>query len=214
MSSVGNNVPVASGSIAAVVGVAEMAVAVCSAGINKVFAYFNPPFAIGMRLFGRGEAVPRVVHHLGASVQVGAESEIVIGDIIDHRSVLLLLRIHRLGSKGIGVVAVEVDVVGVVSCGAAHGVVAAAIGAVGIAEGIDIDAGGVEQLRVLSVAAVTFQQCVDEAEHHYVACHLVAVHSGAIEEFGSVKVVIIRPGDVHTENQTSFDRGADSVDPA
>ena len=137
-----DDVPVAAGGIAAGVGVAEVAVVVGPAGIDKAFAYVNPPFGLRVRIVARGEAVPGIVHHLGSAVEVCTQTEPVLREVVNHG--LILLRDSGFGrEEWIGEVAVEVDAVGILALRPPYGGVAVVIGAVGVGQRIDTDAGAV-----------------------------------------------------------------------
>ena len=74
----------------------------------------------------------------------------------------------------VGIVAVEVGIVGIVATGAIDGVVASVISAVGIGAGRNENVELVEQCEDSRVVAGA--KLIDEAEHEHHACQLVPVH--------------------------------------
>ena len=197
---VADNIPVATVDVACWSDIAETAVVHPPARVDKTFAHRLPPFAVLVQPLVRGETVPGVVHHLRAAVEIGAEEEVMPLDIGYHGLVFGLEGIQRGSAEGVGIIAVEVHAVGVVAPCKRHRAVAAVVSAVGIGEGIDIDAGAVEQTRDLLRGAIAAQQRVAQAQHQIKARQLVTVHGGGIEEFGAVKIVVRRTGDGQTED--------------
>ncbi len=82
----------------------------------------------------------------------------------------------------VGKVAIEVDVVGIVSSGAINAVVAPMIGAVGVGAGEDEEVHTVQDIG--DAFLVAGAELVDETQHEDHAGHFVAVHRRGIEEFG------------------------------
>ncbi len=211
---IGYDIPVATDDVAVGIDIAKALAVHQPTGVDEAFAYLFPPLMVLVELLKGGEAVPWVVHHLGAAVEVGAETEVVLRDVVNHRLVFGLQGVERVGAEGVGVVAVEVDIVGIVAHGAGDGVVAAAVGAVGVGEGVDGDAGAVEEVGDVGRGAVAAEQGVAKAEHEVEARHLVAVHGGGVEELGAVEVVVGRACDGQREDKAALHGGADGVDVA
>ena len=214
LAAVADNVPVAAVNHTCGVDIAEAVVVVAAAGVDETLAYGLPPIGVFVQPLARGEAVPGVVHHLAAAVEVGAETEIVVVDIVYHSLVFNLEGVERWSAEGVGVVAVEVDGVGVIAPGASHGVVAAVVGAVGVGEGVDVDVDVVEEVSDVGRGAVAAEERVAEAEHEVEAGHFVAVHGGGVEELRFVDNVGIGAVECQAEDEAALHRGADSVEVA
>ena len=83
------DIPVAPGNNTTAVDVAETLRVHLAGGIDKALAHTAPPISLGMRVLDRGEAVPGIVHHLTAAMQIGTEDEAVALHILDHIFVFL-----------------------------------------------------------------------------------------------------------------------------
>ena len=97
---------------------------------------------------------------------------------------LILLAIGMRTVVEVGIVAVEVGIVGIVATGAIDGVVAPVIGAVGVGAGAGRDENVelVEQIQDPRIIAGA--KFVNEAEHEHHACQLVAMDGGSVKKLG------------------------------
>ena len=140
------------------------------------------PCVIGMERVG---VIPRIVHHLGAAMVVGAHYKgIILCEL--HKPLgfgLIVVAVGVGGAMWVSVIAVHVDAVGVATCGSAHVVVPCMIGAVGVGQGPDVKVNIVDHILHLRLVGV-FQQIVNETEHENPACGLVAVDGARVEELG------------------------------
>ena len=84
----------------------------------------------------------------------------MLRNIVNHCLVLGLQWFQWVGAKGVGIVAVEVHIVGIIAHGTSYGIVASAIGAVGVREGVDTDTCAVKKTGDFLRGAVTAQQGV------------------------------------------------------
>jgi len=83
----------------------------------------------------------------------------------------------------IGVVAVEVDPVGVVAPGAGHGVVAAVIGPVRIGVRPDVEFHRVHDIGQAGICPILAEEGVDQAQHQHPAGGFIAVHGAGEQHF-------------------------------
>ena len=132
--------------------------------------------------------------------------------IVDLSDVFGLDGVERVGAKGVGEVSVEVDRIGVVADGVGDGVVATAIGTVGVGEGVDVDDNTVEKIGDVARETVAAEEGVAEPKHEVKAGDFVAVHGRGIVEGGTDKVVFVGAGDGQGKYQTAVDRGAEGVE--
>ncbi len=77
-------------------------------------------------------------------------------------------------------VAVNINIIGVVTACTVHRIVTSIIGAVGVGIGKDEDVEIVHQVDDAVISAGT--QLVDQTEHENHACYLIAMHGGGVEE--------------------------------
>ena len=127
--------------------------------------------------------VPRIVHHLGATVVVGAHGEQVLLRQIHHPLGFILIVGGAIGMNSIvevGEVTVEVHVVAVVTFCSCYRVVATIISA------IRVGAGENEQIDiledVLDAVVGAGAELIDESKHEDHAGHFITVHGGSVKE--------------------------------
>lgn len=177
LSSVVDYIPVAASDVTFVADIAKYVRVIQTASIYISFAYVNPPIPVFVWAIPRGKAVPGIVHHFATAVKVGGEAKMMVGYIFYHCRVFRLECFCGFGER-VGVVAVEVNVIGIVAAGVANVVVAAEISAVGIGKRIDKYFHVINKLRQFLVGAVAVEQGVDEVQHEMKSGQFVAVDGG------------------------------------
>ena len=133
-----NHVPVPAMDIALAVHIPVRGRIHQAAGINVTSAYRFPPIGIGMFLLGRTEAVPRIVQHVGSSVNVDRHHEIVDIHVIDHGQVFLLDS-GRVATPEIRVIAVQIFVIGIITGSTRNIIVRNRVSSIRVGERIDVD---------------------------------------------------------------------------
>ena len=91
-----------------------------------------PPFIVGVEC---GMGVPRVVQHLRTRMEVGGHRKFMVTCKVHQPLGFILIAPFVVGMRTfveVGIVAVEVEVVGIVAAGARYALVATVIGAVGV----------------------------------------------------------------------------------
>ena len=127
--------------------------------------------------------IPRIVHNLSAALIVGSHHEVVFLCKLHHPFCLLSIRfaIRMCTTVRVCVVTVHIDTIGVVTCSAVDGVVAAMVSSirVGVRTNVEVniikDVGALRKCRIL-------EEIVDPAEHQHPTCCLIAVDSRGVQE--------------------------------
>ena len=160
------------------------------------------PGVVGMKGIG---VVPRVVHHFGAAVIVGSHHKGNFSSKI-HEPLgfgLVFITIGVRTSMWVGIVAVHVYAVGILSSGTIDCVIAAMVGAVGVGIRADVKVDVVHHVLHLGLIWI-LKQIVDKAEHQNPSRGLVAVDGRSVEELGfafSCAVVEVRNHDFAATGQ-------------
>ena len=160
------------------------------------------PGVVGMKGIG---VVPRVVHYFSAAVVVGTHHK---GDFSGkvHEPLgfgLVFITIGVRTSMWVGIVAVHVYAVGILSSGTIDCVIAAMVGAVGVGIRADVKVDVVHHVLHLGLIWI-LKQIVDKAEHQNPSRGLVAVDGRSVEELGfafSCAVVEVRNHDFAATGQ-------------
>ena len=137
-----------------------------------------------IRMEGVG-VVPRVVHHLGTAVIVGTHHKSVFFGKL-HKPFCFSLVGIAIGvwtTIGVGIVAVHINTVGVVTGGTVHVVIACVISSVRVGVRANIKVNIVHNGLNFRLVRV-FKQIVNQAKHQNPACGFVAVDGAGVEELG------------------------------
>ncbi len=88
--SVVDNIPVATRRYSAAVVGGVNAAAHGTAAVHELASHCSPPLVVGGAFLARGISVPREIHYLRASVQIGRHHKVVIGNVVYHCGILAL----------------------------------------------------------------------------------------------------------------------------
>jgi len=96
---------------------------------------------------------------------------------------------------GVGVIAVQIHIIGIVADGSGNRIVPSVVGAVRISQGVDVYRDIVNQQSQQAIRAISSQQMMDKPEHQYISSQFIAMHRGSIQEFGFIFLGLNLAGD-------------------
>ena len=139
------------------------------------------PVVVGMQ---SRPGVPRIVDHLCTAMGIGRHHKIIFFGHL-HKSNCFGLPGVAVGMRavfGVGIVAVEIHIVGVVTRRSVNSMVATGISAVGIGSGIDPNLRIIYQRSYLRISSVVGKQIIYHAQQNDVSGSFVAVHGAGVKK--------------------------------